>query len=205
MARRGSDNQQRFEDAARRLFQRGAGNNQPDVTRYQVMIDGEDFFLGERRIEIIDGKTVATYKSQLSDSGVAAFSHIKEILKCSSCGCKLNIKVEKVYRCFFCRKTVCSAHSVRWNSKNISFCRKNIKCLIMGRLLQLGYYNFKFIKFSCCQILGIESKPDRASLPDGRRGIEGEGEEIVVVDEGDIDRQVERYKELNKGGDNYLI
>lgn len=178
------NNQKRFEEAARRLFQRGAGNNEPDITRYVVQINNKPFFIGERTNEIEDGKTIATYKAQLDDQG-APFSHIKEFILCS-CGCRLNInsRIQKIARCIFCQRTVCQLHSTRWKSMgiDITFC-KDKKCRIKGKLLQLGFYTAQSLKFSLSIIFGFEYHPHRNSL---------------TVNCGDEEREEDKIEEYDK-------
>jgi len=70
--------------------------------------------------------------------------------------------------------------------------------------MQVGFHALQLVKFCLSQVFGFEFQPHRASL-NARRGVGGDGDEIVVIDEGDIDRQLGKYRELGRGGDNYLI
>jgi len=152
---RNPNTQRRIEDALKRVFQKGA-HNEPDITRYQVLINNQPHFIGERSNELLNGQTISNYKAQLDDQG-RPFSHIKDFALLS-CGCKININTQRIYRCHFCKGIFCHVHSTQWPSKNISFCTKT-KCQILGRLYQAGHSTLKVTAFSLSQIFGLELLP----------------------------------------------
>ena len=174
------NSQRRLEDSLRRLFERGAANSQPDVTRYEVMIDGQPFLIGERTNEIVGDKTISTYKAQLDDQG-RTYVHINQFQLCS-CGCRVNIKVQKVYRCHFCKRIVCSIHSKRSDSIKVTICQDK-KCVTKLRLLQLGHYANKSLIFCGAQIFGFEVPLHRPSLEVQGGDDEFEEDEIKELDE----------------------
>ena len=187
---RRTSNQRRFEDAIRRLFQRGAGGQrESDITRYKVLIDRDPYLIGERTNEIIEGKTVSTYTAQLDDSG-SPFSHVKDFILCS-CGCKINIKAHKVRRCFFCKQIVCEAHSTKWRSKNVTFCNKP-KCYILGRFFQLIFYTYQLIKFSISMIFGLKRESSHPTFPSEKWG---------VADSEDNEKEDRDFKGILRGKD----
>lgn len=151
---RRSDSQNKFDELIKKMFQKGAGQSEPDITQYRVNIGGKPFLIGERIYEINeDGKTVLKIISELDQDG-RPFLHIKELVHCS-CGCNINIRTNKVFRCFLCKQIICSKHSIQFKSQSTSFC-KSLKCYSIGRLLQLGFYALKSINYSIKNIFGLE-------------------------------------------------
>ena len=173
-----NSNQQRFNDAIRKAFQRGAsGRSESDVTRYKVIIEDSPFLIGEKNNEVVNGKTISTYTSALDSSGLT-FTHIRDFVHCTACSCNINIRNKsRIYICSICGKTVCESHCIKLRSQKLTFCN-SAKCVSIGRLCQLTYYTFKIAKFSASMIFGFDSKES-----DSDSSLENPDDEINFEDE----------------------
>ncbi len=149
------NNQEKLDQAMRRMVEKGAQQSEPDITRNIVWVNGKPKIIAEKFNEIRDGKTITIYSARLDDSG-QAYSHIRDVIV-TDCGCQLNIRNNEIVRCFLCHKTLCLHHSVQWHSKDLSFCRKPLSlCWIAGRFYQTLTLVKRLFVFSICNIFGIE-------------------------------------------------
>ncbi len=196
---KGGSSRQRMEDVARKVVQRSAMGQGHDVTRFGVIIDGKVHITGQRRNEVVKGLTVSSLFSEVDSSG-RVFGSVKDVVVCSGCGCMLNGSSAVLHRCFICKRINCLSHSVVWKMKDVSFCRRSWGCWLVGRLLQVGWVGISVLGFCVSQVTGVEFGAPRASQ-DARRGLEGDEDEIVMVDEREIARQLERMRELERGRD----
>lgn len=151
-------NQNRLEDAVKRVLQQDTtAEHAPDEQALVVIHNGQAIPIAYQTNELVNGRTVSTVNVQAS-SGGTTFTGVEDFL-IAECGCQLNARLDKIYRCSFCQKIYCPEHTRIWHKKGIAYCCK-FGCSLTGRLHQLGYYFSELVVFSFSQVFGFEKKPD---------------------------------------------
>lgn len=127
-----NSNNREFEDALRRVYERGAMSRQEsDVNRNRVVLEnGESVFVGERINELEGDKTITTVSLGVDSEG-HTIENSRFLRICKGCLCRLNIRKSKAYRCG-CGIVVCPTHCTIIGSA--IYCKVKPLCRLKARL-----------------------------------------------------------------------
>jgi len=156
-------NQNKLDEAIKRVLQQDTtAEHAPDEQALFVIHNGQAIPIAYQTNELVNGRTVSTVKVQVS-SGGTTFTGVEDFVV-AECGCQLNARLDKMYRCGYCQKIYCPEHTRIWHKKGIACCCK-FRCSLTGRLHQLGYYLSKLVVFSFSQVFGFGFEKDADTKP----------------------------------------